>query len=162
MCSVARLSGSGVSGDPRRHRGGKKAWVAARAIVLMGVTIGEGSVIGAGSVVTRDVPASHDLCRQSGPRGEENKPMRVPLSVVIPTKNEARNLERCLRSVTWASEIYLIDSQSTDELAGLPRSMALRLCSLIITGAGPRKRIGRSQTFRLPMSGFFCLMRTRS
>jgi putative colanic acid biosynthesis acetyltransferase WcaF len=40
---------------------GQKAWVAARAIVLMGVTIGEGSVIGAGSVVTRDVPA-HTIC----------------------------------------------------------------------------------------------------
>ena len=31
-------------------------WLAARVIVLPGVTVGENSVIGAGSVVTRDVP----------------------------------------------------------------------------------------------------------
>ena len=40
--------------------------------------------------------------------------MKVAVSVVIPTKNEAHNLERCLRSVAWASEIYVIDSQSAD------------------------------------------------
>ncbi len=33
-----------------------KAWVGARTIVLKGVTIGEGAIIGAGSVVTGDVP----------------------------------------------------------------------------------------------------------
>jgi len=31
-------------------------WLAARVIVLPGVTVGENSVVGAGSVVTRDVP----------------------------------------------------------------------------------------------------------
>ena len=36
---------------------GRFAWVAARAIVQMGVVIGEGCVIGAGSVVTKDMPA---------------------------------------------------------------------------------------------------------
>jgi len=36
---------------------GADAWVGARAIVLPGCEIGEGSVIGAGSVVTRSTPA---------------------------------------------------------------------------------------------------------
>lgn len=36
---------------------GRNAWIGSAAIVLPGVTIGEGAVIGAGSIVTRDVPA---------------------------------------------------------------------------------------------------------
>jgi galactoside O-acetyltransferase len=36
---------------------GDHVWICAGAIVLPGVTIGERSVIGAGSVVTRDIPA---------------------------------------------------------------------------------------------------------
>jgi galactoside O-acetyltransferase len=35
---------------------GDKAWIGARAIVLKGVTVGEGAMVAAGSVVTRDVP----------------------------------------------------------------------------------------------------------
>ena len=31
-------------------------WIGARAIIIPGVTLGEGSVIGAGSVVTKDIP----------------------------------------------------------------------------------------------------------
>lgn len=33
-----------------------RCWIGAKAIILKGVTIGEGSVVAAGSVVTRDVP----------------------------------------------------------------------------------------------------------
>ncbi len=35
---------------------GRAAWIASRAIITAGVTIGEGAVVAAGAVVTRDVP----------------------------------------------------------------------------------------------------------
>lgn len=37
---------------------GDNVWLGANVIVLPGVTIGENSVIGAGSVVTKDIPAN--------------------------------------------------------------------------------------------------------
>ena len=33
------------------------AWIGMNCIILKGVTIGEGAIVGAGSVVTKDVPA---------------------------------------------------------------------------------------------------------
>lgn len=35
----------------------QSAWIAARAIILPGVTVGEGAVVGAGALVAKDVPA---------------------------------------------------------------------------------------------------------
>lgn len=35
---------------------GKDAWIGCRAIILPGVTIGDGAIVGAGAVVTKDVP----------------------------------------------------------------------------------------------------------
>ena len=35
---------------------GDRAWICARAMVLPGVTVGEGAVVAAGAVVTKDVP----------------------------------------------------------------------------------------------------------
>ena len=35
---------------------GNDVWIGSRAIILQGVTIGDGAIIGAGAVVTRDVP----------------------------------------------------------------------------------------------------------
>ena len=35
---------------------GDNVWIGANAIILKGVTIGNGSVVAAGSVVTKDVP----------------------------------------------------------------------------------------------------------
>ncbi len=47
--------------------------------------------------------------------------MREPLSVLVPAKNEARNLRACLESARWADEVVVVDSGSRDgslEIAG--------------------------------------------
>ena len=36
--------------------GGGKIWIATNAIILPGVTVGDGAIVAAGAVVTRDVP----------------------------------------------------------------------------------------------------------
>lgn len=36
------------------------------------------------------------------------------ISVIVPTFNEEKNIDRCLRSAAWADEIVVIDSFSTD------------------------------------------------
>ena len=41
-------------------------------------------------------------------------PERLPVSVIITTYNEERNIADCIESVLWADEIYLVDSYSTD------------------------------------------------
>ncbi|WP_411132006.1 sugar O-acetyltransferase [Vibrio vulnificus] len=52
-------------------------WIGANSVVLPGVTIGENSVIGAGSVVTKDIPANvvavGNPCRVLRPIGEHDK-----------------------------------------------------------------------------------------
>ena len=37
---------------------GRICWIGARVLMMLGVTIGDSSVIGAGSVVTKDIPAN--------------------------------------------------------------------------------------------------------
>jgi acetyltransferase-like isoleucine patch superfamily enzyme len=57
-----RIAGEQVKpSDVRPVRIGNKAWLGRGAIILPGVTIGEGAVIGAATVVTKDVPA-HRIC----------------------------------------------------------------------------------------------------
>jgi len=41
-------------------------------------------------------------------------PEKVPISVVIITKNVEANIKDCLESVTWADEVVIVDNHSTD------------------------------------------------
>jgi glycosyltransferase involved in cell wall biosynthesis len=45
------------------------------------------------------------------------------ISVVIISKNEEKNIERCLKSVQWANEIIVIDADSADQSVKIAKSL---------------------------------------
>lgn len=65
---------------------------------------------------------------------------RVPVSVVIPVKNEAANLPRCLASVAWADEVWIVDSQSTDATPQIAEQSGARLVQFEFGGTWPKKK----------------------
>src|SRR6202140_212828 len=72
---------------------------------------------------------------QAAPRA-----VSLPVSVIIPVRNEARNLPRCLESLRGAGEIYVIDSGSTDETADIARSFDAKIVLFHYHGGWPKKR----------------------
>ncbi|HSF32808.1 MAG TPA: glycosyltransferase family 2 protein [Candidatus Tectomicrobia bacterium] len=65
--------------------------------------------------------------------------MAVPLSVLIPTRNEEQNIRKCLESVAWADEIYVVDSCSADHTTAIARSLGAEVVNFTWDGRGPRK-----------------------
>ncbi len=66
--------------------------------------------------------------------------MTVPISVMIPTRNEEKNIGKCLKSVSWADEIYVVDSCSTDRTAEIASNQGATVVSFAWDGQGPRKK----------------------
>src|SRR5881392_888190 len=65
---------------------------------------------------------------------------RVPVSVIVPIKNEAVNLQRCLDSVQWADEIFVVDSQSTDGSVALSEKHGAKVVQFEFNGIWPKKK----------------------
>ena len=66
--------------------------------------------------------------------------LRVPISVLIPIKNEASNLPRCLACVRWADEIFVVDSQSTDGSIAIAEQNGARVVQFQFNGTWPKKK----------------------
>jgi glycosyltransferase involved in cell wall biosynthesis len=64
----------------------------------------------------------------------------VPVSVLVPIKNEAANLGRCLDSVKWAGEIFVVDSDSTDGSVEIARKYGAQVVQFQFNGAWPKKK----------------------
>jgi glycosyltransferase involved in cell wall biosynthesis len=65
---------------------------------------------------------------------------RVPVSVIIPIKNEAVNLPRCLHCVKWADEIFVVDSQSTDGSIAIAQDFGAKVVQFEFNGTWPKKK----------------------
>jgi len=64
----------------------------------------------------------------------------IPVSVIVPTRNEARNLPRCLASLSGFGEVYVIDSQSEDATVEIARSHNAKVVQFFYQGGWPKKR----------------------
>jgi glycosyltransferase involved in cell wall biosynthesis len=71
---------------------------------------------------------------------------KVPVCILIPAKNEAGNLPRCLASVRWAGEIWVVDSQSSDGTAAIAEAHGARVAQFHFNGSWPKKKNWALQT----------------
>jgi glycosyltransferase involved in cell wall biosynthesis len=66
-------------------------------------------------VATRNSPAPVEVVVEKLPPENAARTRAVPLTFIVITRNEERNLAACLASVAgWAKEIFVVDSGSTD------------------------------------------------
>jgi glycosyltransferase involved in cell wall biosynthesis len=64
----------------------------------------------------------------------------MKISAVIITRNEARNIARCLKALSWVDEIILVDTDSTDDTIEIARKFGAEIHSLPWRGYGPTKQ----------------------
>ena len=65
---------------------------------------------------------------------------RAPLSVLVPVKNEAANVRDCISGVSFAEEIVVVDSASTDGTQAIAEGAGARVVQFVWNGNFPRKK----------------------
>lgn len=82
---------------------------------------------------------------------------RVPVSFLIPVKNEAANLPRCLASIAWADEIWVVDSQSTDGTIEIATAAGAKVEQFHFNGSWPKKHNWALETLPFKHEWVFAL-----
>jgi glycosyltransferase involved in cell wall biosynthesis len=70
---------------------------------------------------------------------------KVPLSVVIITKNEEKRLVPCLESVAWADEIIVLDDESADRTAQIADDFGAKVIKRKMDVEGTHRNFGYAQ-----------------
>jgi glycosyltransferase involved in cell wall biosynthesis len=66
--------------------------------------------------------------------------LNIPVSVLIPAKNEEANLAACLESVARADEVFVVDSQSSDCSVEIAKSYGANIVQFQFNGRWPKKK----------------------
>ena len=82
---------------------------------------------------------------------------RLPVSVIVPVRNESRNLPRCLESLRKMGEVYVIDSNSTDSTARIADSYGAKVVQFHYQGGWPKKRQWAMNTLPLVYDWVFLI-----
>ena len=65
---------------------------------------------------------------------------KLPVSVLIPARNEEANLPACLESVSRADEVFVVDSRSTDRSIEISESYGATVVQFEFNGRYPKKK----------------------
>ena len=65
---------------------------------------------------------------------------KLPITVLVATKNEEPNIRKCLGALGYASRIVVVDSNSTDRTPDIAREMHAEVVQFSYRGGYPKKR----------------------
>jgi glycosyltransferase involved in cell wall biosynthesis len=82
---------------------------------------------------------------------------KLPITILIATKNEEINMARCLSALTPAERILVIDSHSSDKTAQISRDMGAEVYEFQYSGGYPKKRQWALDTIRIDTEWIFLL-----
>lgn len=73
------------------------------------------------------------------------EPERIPVTVVVLTKNEAGRIRDCLESARWADEVLVVDDESTDDTAAIARELGARVVTRKMDNEGRHRNWAHTQ-----------------
>ena len=65
---------------------------------------------------------------------------RIPVSVIVMTKNEESNIAKCLAGLTDFAEVFVVDSRSTDNTCAIAESYGAKVVQFDWNGRYPKKK----------------------
>jgi glycosyltransferase involved in cell wall biosynthesis len=65
---------------------------------------------------------------------------KLPVTVILAVRNEARNLPRCLQGLEDFGEVLVVDSQSSDDTVEIARAHGAQVVQFHYRGGWPKKR----------------------